>query len=968
METQRTTQLLIMSKSKVFVVGVGMTPFTKPGSTGKDYPELVKDAVTEALNDCGLKYSDVQQAAVGYLYGGSCCAQRALYDVQMTGIPIYNVNNACASGSTAIYFGKQLIEGGGVDVFLAVGFEKMKSGSLDGMAPKIDDRAVPADKHIKVVAEEYGWSKAPAMCQFFGNAGVEHMKKYGTKREHFAKIGYKNHLHSVHNPRSQFRDKYTLDQVVNARKVFGPLGLLECSPTSDGSAAVILVSERWLEKHPNLRSQAVEIVGQELTTDLPSAYNERSAIKAIGFDMAQLAAQRLFTKAKLTPNDVQVIELHDCFATNELITYEALGLCPIGKAGEFIDRNDNTYGGKFVINPSGGLISKGHPIGATGVAQCVELCNQLRGRCDRRQVPNVRVALQHNLGIGGACVLTLYRRADGQTSGPHGVRHVSHFFQFVEMSAKTKVYVIGVGMTAFTKPGSTGKDYPEMVKEAVTDALDDCHLQYNDIQQATVGYLYGGTCCGQRSLYEIGLSSIPIYNVNNACASGSSGIYLCKQILESGNADVVLAVGFEKMAPGSLEKLQPLMDDRVISVDRHINVMSETYGLTPTPITCQMFGNAGQEHMEKYGTKREHFAKIGYKNHLHSVNNPKSQFQKKYSLEDVLKARKIHDVLGLLEASPTSDGAAAVVVVSERWLQKHPQLRSQAVEIVGMEMGTDLPSVFAENSNIKMIGFDMVQGLAQRLYKNTGLTPNDVQVIELHDCFASNELITYEAIGLCPVGRGGFDIVDRNDNTYGGKWVINPSGGLISKGHPIGATGVAQCVELCNQLRGRCGKRQVENARVAMQHNIGIGGACVVALYRKADAGEVREIVYANTAADSAFESDVIFHQIQTRAKEEKELAKQAAGSYRFTLTSVKGNKKSWTVDLKKSPPYVGTESSDKVDVELILKDSDFVLISQGKLNPNQAFMQQKMKIKGDIMKAMKLKTILDPSQLKPKL
>ncbi|KAI6193455.1 Acetyl-CoA C-myristoyltransferase [Aphelenchoides besseyi] len=296
-----------MSKSKVFVVGVGMTPFTKPGSTGKDYPELVKDAVTEALDDCHLQYKDIQQAAVGYLYGGTCCGQRSLYELGLIGIPIYNVNNACASGSTAIYMGKQLIEGGGVDVFLAVGFEKMKSGSLDGMAPKIDDRAVSADKHIKVVAEEFGWSKAPAMCQFFGNAGVEHMRKYGTKREHFAKIGYKNHLHSVHNQRSQFRDKYTLDQ-----------------------------------------------------------------------------------------------------------------------AGDLIDRGDNTYGGKWVINPSGGLISKGHPIGATGVAQCVELCNQLRGRCDRRQVPNVRVALQHNLGIGGACVITLYKRADGQTSGSHGVRDASH--------------------------------------------------------------------------------------------------------------------------------------------------------------------------------------------------------------------------------------------------------------------------------------------------------------------------------------------------------------------------------------------------------------------------------------------------------------------------------------------------------------------------------------------------------------
>ncbi|KAI6238608.1 Sterol carrier protein 2 [Aphelenchoides fujianensis] len=927
-----------MSKSKAYVVGVGMTPFTRPGSTGKDYPELVKDAVTEALNDCGLKYTDVEQAAVGYLYGGSCCAQRALYEVGMTGIPIYNVNNACASGSSAIFLGKQMIEGGNVDVFLAAGFEKMKSGSLDGMNAKIDDRAVPADKHIKVVAEEFGWSKAPAMCQFFGNAGVEHMKKYGTKREHFAKIGYKNHLHSVNNPKSQFRDKYTLDQVLNARKVFGPLGLLECSPTSDGSAAVVIVSERWLQKHPKLREQAVEIVGQELTTDLPSAYHEHSAIKATGFDMAQKGARALFSKAGLTPNDVQVIELHDCFATNELITYEALGLCPVGKAGELIDRGDNTYGGRWVINPSGGLISKGHPIGATGVAQCVELCNQLRGRCGKRQVPNVRVALQHNLGIGGACVVSLYRRADGGASPGGGVQH-------------------------FTKPGSTGKDYPDMIKEAVNEALDDCRLKYADVQQATVGYLYGGTCCGQRALYEIGFTGIPIFNVNNACASGSSGVFLCKQILESGNADVVMAVGFEKMAPGSLEKLQPTMDDRALPVDRHINVMSETFGLTPSPITCQMFGHAGQEHMEKYGTKREHFAKIGYKNHLHSVHNPKSQFQKKYSLDDVLKARKIHEVLGLLEASPTSDGAAAIVIVSERWLQKHPQLRPQAVEIAGMELGTDEPSVFAENSNIKMIGFDMVQRLANRLYKNTGMSPKDIQVIELHDCFAANELITYEAIGLCPVGKGA-EIVDRNDNTYGGKWVVNPSGGLISKGHPIGATGVAQVVELSNQLRGRCGKRQVPNARVGMQHNIGIGGACVVALYRLADGGGANTTV-ANTheVMDGEFRADAVFHEIKARIQDEKELAKKAQGSYRFTLTSSKGNRKSWTVDLKKSPPYVGTESTEKVDVELILSDDVFVAISTGKLKPDQAFMQGKMKIKGNIMKAMKLKDILNPTQ-----
>ncbi|CAP37890.2 Protein CBG20965 [Caenorhabditis briggsae] len=357
---------------------------------------------------------------------------------------------------------------------------------------------------------------------------------------------------------------------------------------------------------------------------------------------------------------------------------------------------------------------------------------------------------------------------------------------------KPKVYIVGVGMTKFCKPGSVDWDYPDMVKEAVNSALDDCGLKYADIQQATVGYLFGGTCCGQRALYEVGLTGIPIFNVNNACASGSSGLFLGKQIIESGNADVVLCSGFEKMAAGSLEKLASPIDDR---------------------------------------SKREHYAKIAYKNHLHSVHNPKSQFTKEFSLDQVINARKIYDFMGLLECSPTSDGAAAAIIVSDRFLEKNPRLKSQAVEIVGLKLGTDLPSVFAEKSNIKMIGFDMIEKISKELYAETKLTPNDVQVIELHDCFAPNELITYEAIGLCPLGKG-HTIVDRNDNTYGGKWVINPSGGLISKGHPIGATGVAQAVELSNQLRGRCGKRQVPNCKVAMQHNIGIGGAGVVGMYR----------------------------------------------------------------------------------------------------------------------------------------
>jgi sterol carrier protein 2 len=535
---------------------------------------------------------------------------------------------------------------------------------------------------------------------------------------------------------------------------------------------------------------------------------------------------------------------------------------------------------------------------------------------------------------------------------------------------KGKAYVVGVGMTKFTKPQSTGQDYPDMVKEAVAEALSDAGLKYQDVQQATASYLYGGSCCGQRALYEVGLTGIPIFNINNACASGSSGVFLCKQIIESGNADVVMAVGFEKMAPGSLEALSRPIDDRAIPIDKHIQVMSETYGISNSPITCQMFGNAGKEHMEKYGTKREHFAKIAYKNHLHSVNNPKSQFQKKFTLDEVINARKVYDFMGLLECSPTSDGAAAAVIVSENFLNKNPRLREQAVEIVGMELGTDEPSVFEANSNIKMVGFDMIQKISRRLYKNTGLSPNDVQVIECHDCFAPNELITYEAIGLCPVGKGG-EIVDRGDNTYGGKWVVNPSGGLISKGHPIGATGVAQVVELSNQLRGRCGKRQVPNCRVAMQHNIGIGGAGVVAFYRLANGAISAASANQSPTGQSpnSLNSDAIFSEIRARAGEEKDLAKQVNASYRFVITGAGGKTKKWTVNLKSQPPFVGEgESNEKVDTEILVSDNDFMQITAGKLKPDQAFMQGKMKIKGNIAKAMKLKNILDPAKLKSRI
>jgi sterol carrier protein 2 len=391
---------------KVYVVGVGMTKFEKPGSKEWDYPDMALEAGTRALEDAGIPFAEVEQACVGYCYGDSTCGERAVYTLGMTGIPIYNVNNNCATGSTALYMAKQFVEGGLADCVLALGFEKMEKGSL---GIKFTDRTNPMDRHAKLMIETRGFAKAPAAPQFFGNAGREHMERYGTKPLHFAKIGWKNHKHSVNNPYSQFQDEYTLEQIESAPMVYEPLTKLQCCPTSDGAGAAILASADFVRKH-GLEARAVEIAGMAMTTDLPSSFDEKSSIKLVGYDMSRVAAQRVYEQSGVGPEQLDVVELHDCFSCNELITYEALGLCPEGKAGEFVDSGAQTYGGKVVVNPSGGLISKGHPLGATGLAQCAELSWQLRGEAGKRQVEGAKFALQHNLGLGGAAVVSLYRK------------------------------------------------------------------------------------------------------------------------------------------------------------------------------------------------------------------------------------------------------------------------------------------------------------------------------------------------------------------------------------------------------------------------------------------------------------------------------------------------------------------------------------------------------------------------------
>jgi sterol carrier protein 2 len=367
---------------------------------------MAREAGNKALADAGIPYDQIEQVAVGYCYGDSTTGERAVYELGLTGVPIYNVNNNCSTGSTALFMAKQFVEGGLAECTLAIGFEKMEKGSL-GM--KYTDRTNPMDKQFKLMVELRGFAQAPPAPQMFGNAGREHMEKYGTTAEQFAKIGWKNHKHSVNNPYSQFQDEYSLEQVLNAPMVYAPLTKLQCCPTSDGSGAAILASEDFVKKH-GLQGKAIEIAGQAMATDFKSSFEDKSCIKMVGYDMTKAAARKVYEQSGLGPENADVVELHDCFSCNELITYEALGLCPEGKGGEFVDSGANTYGGKVVVNPSGGLISKGHPLGATGLAQCSELVWQLRGQAEKRQVAGAKVALQHNLGLGGAAVVTMYRK------------------------------------------------------------------------------------------------------------------------------------------------------------------------------------------------------------------------------------------------------------------------------------------------------------------------------------------------------------------------------------------------------------------------------------------------------------------------------------------------------------------------------------------------------------------------------
>ena len=389
---------------EVFVSGVGMIPFVKPGTSGT-YQEMGEQAVRLALEDSGATYDQVQQVYAGYVYGDSTCGQAAVYRLGMSGIPVINVNNNCSTGSTALFLARQAIEGGVAECVLALGFEQMNPGALGAV---FEDRPNPLEKFIQSADEIEGKSKVPVALRLFGGAGLEHQKKYGTRDETFARVSQKARLHAKHNPRAIFRDEVSIEEVLSSPPMHGVLTRLQCCPPTCGAAAALLTSEKFAKTH-GLRSD-VKMTGQSMTTDFPSSFEGKTMMQIVGSDMSRAAANDLYERTGIGPDDVDVVELHDCFTSNEIITYEALQMTEEGGSEQFVSDGDNTYGGKVVVNPSGGLLSKGHPLGATGLGQCAELVWQLRGEAGPRQVEGARVGLQHNLGLGGACVVSLYQK------------------------------------------------------------------------------------------------------------------------------------------------------------------------------------------------------------------------------------------------------------------------------------------------------------------------------------------------------------------------------------------------------------------------------------------------------------------------------------------------------------------------------------------------------------------------------
>ena len=368
----------------VFVLGVGMIKFGRYRE--KDVHELAAEAARLALADAGMTVHDIELLASGNLLQASnMIGQRVMQQIGQTGIPVINVANACATGSTAFREAFMSVGCGEYELAMAVGSEQMgKAGLLGGGG---------SGESVEGIL---GSGLMPAV---FAMAGVEHMRTYGTTAEHFAKVSVKNHRHSVKNPLSQYQIEVSLEDVMNARMVAYPNTLYMCCPTGDGAAAAIVGSAEMVQK---FGKKPIRVACSVLTSD---PWTPRDLTMPDVNTLTRNAARIAYERAGIGPDDLDLVELHDCFATAELLHYENLGLCKEGEAGRAVDEGWFAHGGRTPVNVSGGLLSKGHPLGATGVANIYELVTQLRGAARDRQVANARVGMAHVIGLGSACTI-----------------------------------------------------------------------------------------------------------------------------------------------------------------------------------------------------------------------------------------------------------------------------------------------------------------------------------------------------------------------------------------------------------------------------------------------------------------------------------------------------------------------------------------------------------------------------------
>lgn len=367
----------------------------------------------------------------------------------------------------------------------------------------------------------------------------------------------------------------------------------------------------------------------------------------------------------------------------------------------------------------------------------------------------------------------------------------------------SNAYIIGIGLTRFGRYPNTKVE--TLAATAIHTAIEDANIRWNQVQQLYAAHVHQGVALGQRIIKEVGPSGIPVLNIENCSAAASTALREASLAVRSGEFDLVVVVGCEKMRHGVLLNVIPEDDPDVIS------------GLTVLPMR---FSIMGKEHMAKYGTTLQQFAAISVKNHQNATLNPNAQYQRAVTLEEVMNSRMIADPITLLSCSPNSDGAAAAVVCSERFLTRL-ETRRRAVKIRASGLVSDIDELARNRSNLNHVARN-----AKAVYEKSGVAPEDLDVIETHDCFTVAEVIAYEALGICKEGEGGL-LVERGDTELGGRIPVNTSGGLLAKGHPLGATGIGQVSEIVAQLRGEAGPRQVPGARLGLTSNMGMWSSCI---------------------------------------------------------------------------------------------------------------------------------------------